>query len=101
MRTGLQRKDHILFSDSYFKSLAWAQIFLFVDVKCRNTITKKSKLNITKYKKLYTITKWNLLQVCKIGPIFENQLMQPYKKNHMTISIDEIRKNLTKYSSHS
>ena len=52
MRTGLQRKDHILFSDSYFKSLAWAQIFLFVDVKCRNTITKKKQTEYNKIQKI-------------------------------------------------
>ena len=45
-------------------------------------------------KELYSMTKWNLSQVCKTNSIFENQLMKSIistklkKKNHIIIKID-------------
>lgn len=45
-------------------------------------------------KELYSMTKWNLFQVCKTNSIFENQLMKSIistklkKKNHIIIKID-------------
>lgn len=50
------------------------------------------------YKKLYSITKWDVVQVCKVGSVFKNQLVYSItstsergKKNHMVISIDAER----------
>ena len=48
------------------------------------------KKNATMYRKNYTMTKWDLFQVCKASSTFKNQLIylisRLKKKNYMTIS---------------
>lgn len=84
MGTELKEKDHD-------EERNWKYLEIKNGIsRFKNKMTEKK--NATVYRKNYTMTKWDLCQVCKASSTFKNQLISLInrlkKKNYMTISAD-------------